>query len=230
MSSPTLLAFDTSTEFCSVALYADNRYFTQTEKLGNGHSNVLLPWIDEFVNSASISLKTIDGILFGAGPGSFTGLRIACGVAQGLGFGLDKKVLPVGTLLATGYKHRQLNKRIAVLNDARMSECYAALYQCDENGFHCVSQEQIIKPEEATDWVRQSQASLVVGTAIGVYPMNFEIPALYAHPDAQSMIQWYLDTQETSQALWIKSDLAAPLYVRDRVALTIKERAQGEKL
>ena len=230
MPAPTLLAFDTSTEYCTVAFYANKQCFSRTEKLGNGHSDVLLPWIDEFVSDSSSNLKAIDGILFGAGPGSFTGLRIACGVAQGLGFGLDKMVLPTSTLLATGYAFRDQARRIAVLNDARMNECYGAVYQRDEKGFHCVSREQIVKPELAPDWIAQNGADLVVGTAIDVYPMIFTVPSHYAHPDAQAMIQWYLDTQEDSKALWIKSDLAAPLYVRDRVALTIKERALGAKL
>ena len=99
------LAFDTSTEFCSVAL------------LNNG----------QLVQSAGIQLADIDGVLFGHGPGSFTGLRIACGIAQGLSFGLDKPVLGVSTLKSIAFHFRDQAKRIAVLNDARMNECYAAI-------------------------------------------------------------------------------------------------------
>ena len=76
MGKPVLLAFDTATEYCSVALAYKAQVYCRTEKLGNSHSECLLPWIDELIKNAGISLKDLDGILFSSGPGSFTGLRM----------------------------------------------------------------------------------------------------------------------------------------------------------
>lgn len=230
LDSRTLLAFDTSTEFCSLALLARGKRFCRTDRLGNGHSDVLLPWIDEQLKEAGIALGDLEGILFGAGPGSFTGLRIACGVAQGLGFGSDKKVLGVCTLDAMGYACRDKARRVAVLNDARMNECYGAVYETDETGFHKVVAEQIVKPQDACRWVAEHEAGFAAGTAIDVYPMELSVPVCKTHPEAGQMIDWYLGTEAQSGALWVKSELAAPIYVRNRVALTIDQRRQGEKL
>ena len=230
MASNSLLAFDTATEYCSVALETEEGIVERTEKLGNAHSESLLPWIDEMVKKAGLQLKDIEGIIFSAGPGSFTGLRIACGVAQGLAWGIDKKVLPASTLAAMAFRFKAKAPRVAVINDARMNECYAAVYAVSEYGFIVIQSEHLIKPEKVGLWLKQMQAGFVTGTAIGVYEMDIEIPSEYAHPSARDMIEWYRATQSVSEKLWTDPDKAAPLYIRDHVALTINERQQGAKL
>lgn len=230
MSLTSLLAFDTATEYCSVALWTPQGTFSRTEKLGNSHSECLLPWIDELAKRASVTLNRVDGIIFSAGPGSFTGLRIACGVAQGLGYGLDKKLLPASTLTVMAHHYRNRAERIAVLNDARMNECYAAIYQCHPEGFRQLISERLIKPAMVNDWLAVNEVGLVTGTAIGVYDMGLTVANEYCHPDAEFMIDWYRDCEQQAKALWTDSDKAAPLYVRDHVALTINERLQGAKL
>ena len=230
MASNSLLAFDTATEYCSVALETEEGIIERTEKLGNAHSESLLPWIDDMVKKASLQLKDIEGIIFSAGPGSFTGLRIACGVAQGLAWGIDKKVLPASTLAAMAFRFKDKAPRVAAINDARMNECYAAVYASDDNGFEVIQSEHLIKPEKVGLWLKQMQAGFVAGTAIGVYEMDIEIPSEYAHPSARDMIEWYRATQSVSEKLWTDPDKAAPLYIRDHVALTINERQQGAKL
>ncbi len=230
MASNSLLAFDTATEYCSVALETEEGIVERTEKLGNAHSESLLPWIDDMVKKASLQLKDIEGIIFSAGPGSFTGLRIACGVAQGLAWGIDKKVLPASTLAAMAFRFKDKAPRVAVINDARMNECYAAVYAMSDNGFKVIQSEHLIKPEKVGLWLKQMQAGFVAGTAIGVYEMDIEIPSEYAHPSARDMIEWYRATQSVSEKLWTDPDKAAPLYIRDHVALTINERQQGAKL
>ena len=230
MASNSLLAFDTATEYCSVALETEEGIIERTEKLGNAHSESLLPWIDDMVKKASLQLKDIEGIIFSAGPGSFTGLRIACGVAQGLAWGIDKKVLPASTLAAMAFRFKDKAPRVAVINHAPMNECYAAVYASDDNGFEVIQSEHLIKPEKVGLWLKQMQAGFVAGTAIGVYEMDIEIPSEYAHPSARDMIEWYRATQSVSEKLWTDPDKAAPLYIRDHVALTINERQQGAKL
>ncbi len=224
----TLLAFDTSTEYCSVALLVNGQRYERSERLGNGHSDRLLPWIDELTHEAAIRTSEIDGILFGAGPGSFTGLRIACGVAQGLAYGLDKKVIGVSTLAALGYHFKDKASRIAVVNDARMNECYVAIYETRDGVFAEIEVAQLISPDRIGDWCAAHDVGFVVGTAVGVYEMNLTIEAEFAAPDATFMIQWAqgVDVSE----LWVDAEHAAPLYVRNRVALTIDERRQGERL
>ena len=229
-TNPILLAFDTATEYCSVALSTHGQTLSRTEKLGNSHSECLLPWISDLVKKSGIELQNIDGILFSAGPGSFTGLRIACGVAQGLGYGLDKKLLPTSTLTAIAHHYRNRASKVAVLNDARMNECYAAIYENGPEGFKQLTEEQLIKPSEVNDWLCDHDVKLAVGTAIGVYEMGLTVENEYCHPDAQYMIEWYRDCGASLQSLWTDPDKAAPLYVRDHVALTIDERSKGEKL
>ena len=93
-----LLAFEASTRCLSVALWCDGALTEKSADVPNGGSERLLPWANELLADAGLDLKQLDGIAFGAGPGGFTGLRLACGVAQGLAFGLDIPVVPVGTL------------------------------------------------------------------------------------------------------------------------------------
>lgn len=229
-TNPILLAFDTATEYCSVALSTPQKTLSRTEKLGNSHSECLLPWISDLAKECGIELKDSDGILFSVGPGSFTGLRIACGVAQGLGYGLDKKLLPASTLTAIAHHYRNEASKVAVLNDARMNECYAAIYENSEAGFRQCTKEELIKPTEVNDWLIGHGVKLAVGTAIGVYEMGLTVQNEYCHPDARFMIEWYRDCEKSLEGLWTDPEKTAPLYVRDHVALTIDERNKGEKL
>lgn len=226
----TYLAFDTSTEFCSVAIIVNDTVTQRLERLGNSHSDFVLPWIDEVVKANGVTLKEIDGLLFGAGPGSFTGLRIACGIAQGLAYGLDKPLIGVSTLKAIAYHYRHETTKIAVLNDARMNECYGAIYEVVDGVLNEVQPEQLIKPENVVHWLNMYEVQLAVGTAIGVYEMNLTIPAKFQAPEARFMIEWALGQKDSLAQQWQAAEFAAPLYVRDRVALTIKEREAGQKL
>jgi len=95
-----ILALETSTEFCSVALYLDDKILTQEILAERRHSEIVLPMVQEILADAELTLAQLDGIAFGAGPGSFTGLRIACGVAQGLAFATNLPIVGVSTLEA----------------------------------------------------------------------------------------------------------------------------------
>ena len=145
-----------------MALSVDGKRVQKLERLGNSHSDYVLPWVDEIAKDLGVSLKTIDGILFGAGPGSFTGLRIACGIAQGLAYGLDKPVIGVSTLKSLAFHYRHEAQRIAVLNDARMNECYAAIYAVESDRLVEVEPEQLIKPENVSVWLQMHNVALAV--------------------------------------------------------------------
>ncbi|MGA7778937.1 MAG: tRNA (adenosine(37)-N6)-threonylcarbamoyltransferase complex dimerization subunit type 1 TsaB, partial [Paraburkholderia sp.] len=146
MTRTVLLALDTSTEFCSVALLSaaidaalvpvsEPRVWVRHEATGAVSSTRLLPAIRELFDEAGLVLADCDAIGFGAGPGSFTGLRTATGVAQGLAFGLNRPVVPIGTLLACAESVRLRDPsvtRVLAALDARMDEVYWADYAWDD--------------------------------------------------------------------------------------------------
>jgi len=121
-----LLALETSTEWLSLALSTDGSVVTHRQKAGQQASQLVLPQIQALLDKADLSLSQIDGIVFGAGPGAFTGVRIACGVAQGLGLGLSKPVVGVNVLEAMAASVDANHVIVAI--DARMGEVYYACY------------------------------------------------------------------------------------------------------
>ena len=135
--SPTVLAIDTATEVCSVAVLHGDRLTELVEVVGQRHSERVLPMIDAALAKAGLSLGDIDVFAFGAGPGSFTGLRIACGIAQGLAYGKRKRVVPVGNLRALAARAFAMvteGDLLLAAIDARMNEAYCAVYRRDEAG------------------------------------------------------------------------------------------------
>jgi tRNA threonylcarbamoyladenosine biosynthesis protein TsaB len=129
-----LLAFETSSQWISVALSCAGEIREREAQLPNGGSEVLLPWVDALLAEAGLAMSQIDGFAFGAGPGGFTGLRLASGVVQGLAYGLDRPVVPVSTLAAVALD-AGVQGDVWALLDARMSEVYAARF--------CVDGEQV---------------------------------------------------------------------------------------
>src|SRR5664279_1025988 len=124
-----LLAFETATRRLSVALWQDGALIERAEEISNGGSERLLPWVHELLAEAGLALAQIDGIAFGAGPGGFTGLRLACGVAQGLAYGLDVPVVPVSTLEALALASGESD--VWACLDARMNEVYSGAYRVE---------------------------------------------------------------------------------------------------
>ena len=120
-----LLVIDTSTEYCSAALWLDGRIQAFRVLAEQRHSSLLLPMVDELLRESNISLRQLDGIGYGAGPGSFTGLRIACAVTQGLAFGADLPVVGVSTLESLAAQTGA--ERVLTVLDARMAEVYCCL-------------------------------------------------------------------------------------------------------
>ena len=122
----TLLAIDTATEACSVALLHAGKMFSRYAVIPRLHAQQVLPMVRELLDESGIELKQIEAIAFGRGPGAFTGLRIAVGVVQGLAFALDKPVLPVSNLAAIARRawRDQGADQVAVAIDARMDEVY----------------------------------------------------------------------------------------------------------
>ncbi|GAB4481916.1 MAG: tRNA (adenosine(37)-N6)-threonylcarbamoyltransferase complex dimerization subunit type 1 TsaB [Burkholderiaceae bacterium] len=229
-NAPILLALDTATDVCSVALAIGGEIVESSETVGHAHSARLLPMIDALLAQRGLRLADCDAIAFGAGPGSFTGLRIACSVAQGLAWGAGKRVIPVGNLaaLARGVfdLHPAVVRTVAAV-DARMHEAYCAVYERRDGA--CV---ELAPPALATAaalvaLVDRWRPDAVAGDALTAFPelagqlaTGRRLPALRASAAAIAAIA--LDAWRTGRTVAPRE--AAPLYVRDRVALTVEER------
>lgn len=224
-----IVALDTSTEWCSVAAGDGTRWFEERYHAREAHSEHLLPMIERALAACGYSLATLDGIAFGAGPGSFTGVRIACGVAQGLALGADRPVVPVGTLEAIAFADH--GERVVACLDARMREVYIAAYERD--GANCVelASPAVIAPDRATrpDDGRWRGA----GNGFAAYPWLAAHLALdsvddAAVPTARAIAAIALPRLAAGRG--VSAAEALPFYVRHRVALTAAERAAGVTL
>jgi len=146
-----LIALETSAEACSAALWVENEIIERFAVVPREHSERILPMIGEVLAEAGVSRKALDGVVFGCGPGSFTGVRIATGVAQGLAFALDIPVVPVSTLeiLAQGVRREHGASRVLAAFDARMDEVYWAACVVDDEGLmRIVGDQRVCRPGE----------------------------------------------------------------------------------
>lgn len=228
-----ILALDTSTEWLSVAVHDGRMTAAVRERAGNAASERILPLTARMLAEAGTSLQALGGIAYGAGPGSFTGVRIACGVVQGLAFGADLPVFGVPTLGAiahTAWRTRGWSRVLACL-DARMKEVYVASYIRQGETWTRVGDPVVRKPAEA----RLADAGPWYGAGEGfaAYPdlaRRLQLVDVDASivPDAQSVAEWAWPHLVAGEGM--EPSAAQPLYVRHRVALTTAERAAGLRL
>ena len=222
-----LLAFDTSTETLSVAVAHGGRLLTRSEPGGARASTALLPAILELLAQSGLVLSQLDAIAFGCGPGSFTGLRTACSVAQGLAFGTQAQraeavpLLPVDSLLAVAEQARADSgaSQIVAALDARMDEvytgCYAhvdGLWQRDGD-FALLAPEAVLLP---AGWLLAGNAGAVYGARLA------GAPGIAALPTALAMLRLAPQLLDAGEA--VPAHLALPRYIRDKVAKTTAER------
>lgn len=227
-----LLAFDTSTDTLSIALQAGERTFAFHERVSTRASDLILPQIQALLNQANIQLKDLHGIAYGTGPGAFTGVRIACGVAQGLAFGLNLPVVGINTLHALAQASGA--QKAMVCQDARMGEIYFATLERQGEGWRETLATALYKPDDlpevsGTAWLGIGSAWAVYADALQArYHAALQDVDAAAAPDAKAILQLAIPlfrdgkTQPASEA--------QPLYIRNRVALTTQEREQGQKL
>ena len=228
-----ILALDTSTQWLSVALFDGQRAIAMREHVGSGASERILPAIGEMLAGDGTSLANLDGIAYGAGPGSFTGVRIACGVAQGLAFGAGKPLFGVSTLEAIAQSAWRTHgwQRIAACLDARMHEVYVAAYERKHNGFTIDREPVVGKPDAIEPMTGEGWHG--AGDGFVAYPA---LAARLGLVDCDGAI--IPDAQSIAECAWpqvlagrgVSADEAQPLYVRHRVALTTAERASGARL
>lgn len=224
---PYILALETSTEHASVALLRGQQLSTREAVGTQMHSQTVLVLLQDLLLEADITLAQCDALAFGAGPGSFTGVRTACGLAQGLAFGANVPVVPIVSLLAMAEAARAAGAGddiVAVL-DARMGEVYWAQYRyLDE--WHIVSAPVLSK---AADVKPQGQVA-VCGNGLTAYAEEFTQLGsakryLNVMPHAAHVARLAATSVNNGEILHARD--AQPLYLRNKVALTIKERQAG---
>lgn len=242
-----LLALETSSDRCGVALlrtHADGttRLHLAAHDGAAEHSARILPLIDSVLAEAGVSREAIGAVAFGSGPGGFTGLRVACGVTQGIAFALDIPVVAVPSHAAVAWRLRDDPAPVRVIAlDARMDEIYAAVYRQSGDDTVCLQAPVLITAAGLAPWV-QAQAE-----AWGVQPDDDAglcvagdcAPALHRagglrpswlrdaplRPDAEAVAWLGLAAWRAGET--VPAEAAQPLYVRDKVAFTTRERAEG---
>ena len=226
-----ILALDTSTEFLSLALQLGDITFTHFEQAGAKASELILPQIKALLDEAKITLKELDGIAFGAGPGAFTGVRVACGVAQGLGFGANLPVVGVNTLLAVAQTSGE--DKVIVCLDARMGEVYHAAFEKINGVWIEQSETKVCKPEAAPvldgSWLGAGSGWVVCGEILSsIYAQNVTKIMVEITPTAEAIL--HLAAPTFAAGLAKPASEAMPIYIRNRVALTTLEREAGQRL
>ncbi len=223
-----ILALDTSTEFCSVALWQDGVVIERCELAGQKHSEMLIAMLDALLKDAGFRIKEIDGIAFGKGPGSFTGVRIACGATQGLALGAEIPVVGVCTLEALAEASGQ--PRVIAVLDARMGEVYHAAYQKHDDVWTTLSEPCLCKPEAApsvsgVDWFGVGSGFAAHGAALQArYLGQLQGVDGTAVPQAAAIAA--LGAAQFALGRGVDAAEALPLYLRDKVALKTSERMQ----
>lgn len=227
-----LLAFDTSTEFLSVAILRESELFCFDELAGQTHSQRILPEIQNLLKRTELQLSDLNGLVFGAGPGSFTGVRIAAGVAQGLALGSALPVLGVCTLMALA-QGSGADKVLACL-DARMGEVYFAAYVKQGDAWQTVHAPGLFKPDAVpavtgNDWVGAGSGWQTYGEILSTrYPSQISELQPQLMPQAGAMLQ--LASADFASGRNFHAADAMPIYIRNRVALKTAEREQGQRL
>jgi tRNA threonylcarbamoyladenosine biosynthesis protein TsaB len=220
-----LLAVETSTELCSVALLRGGELFVEEVLAGNRHSELLPAMIRRLFERAHLAAMQMDAFAFGQGPGSFTGIRIACGVVQGLAFAAQRPVVPVPSLLALAEQSNE--SRVIAAVDARMGEAYVAAYVRNGPDWDEVVAPRLIDVHavpplpgdgwagtgsgfDRHEWLRDAWHASIERRTQGDLPRAAAIARIAARRFARGEA--------------IPADRAAPLYLRDKVALTTAER------
>lgn len=215
-----VLAIDTATEQCSVAVRVDGRTFEQRVLTARGHAELLLPMVDKVMAEAGCMLNDLDGLAFGRGPGAFTGVRIAVGAIQGISLGSGLPVVGISTLAAVAQQFVAAGESVLVCMDARMNEVYWGIYSRDLDGaLTLVGKESVGPPGNVS--LGGQHVVMGVGTGFQAYPvlkeqfqgLRFDDTAL---PNAQA-VAW-LGESALYRGEGLPASGAQPVYLRDQVA------------
>jgi tRNA threonylcarbamoyladenosine biosynthesis protein TsaB len=221
-----LLALDTATELCSAALWLDGALSAREATRERGHSELILPMIDELLHSAGVGLSQLDAIAFGRGPGAFTGVRLAAGVAQGLAFAADLPLLPISdlrALAAQALDAADAPRRALVCQDARMNEVYWGCFERSAQAVLLLGAEAVAAPASVAlppGWgasVVRGAGSGFAAYAQGLATVAGQLSGVFPdlRPRARE-IAWLAAQDGLASA--IPAEQAQPVYLRDDVA------------
>lgn len=216
-----LLAIDTATERCSVALLVDGRIVERAAETPRGHAELVLPMVEAVLAESGLTLQQLDGLAYGRGPGAFTGVRIAVGVAQGLAYGANLATVGISDLAAVAQQFASAGARILVCMDARMNEVYWGRFEATPDGLvRAVAPERVDRPEA----VEAGDATVFAGTGFSAFAQlaaGREAGAVHGAilPHAREIA--LLGAAELRAGRGEPADRAQPVYLRDRVA-TVK--------
>ncbi len=225
-----LLAVETATEACSAALLIDGKITEKFCITQNGHSKLILPMVDSLLSEAGRQASGLDGLAFGCGPGSFTGVRIATGIVQGIAFALDLPVVPVSNLAAVAqdFFDRTQENVAFVAMDARMNEVYWGVYRRNALGFAELLGLEAVTPANEIEFPDIPG----VGIGTGWKEYSQELLSRLSHrvirheddnlPRARAIAR--LGAEGFKQGLQVSVDQAMPVYLRDKVAKKESER------
>lgn len=224
-----LLAFETATEACSVALWLDGDVRERFEVAPRRHAELALPWADALLAEAGVARTQIDAVAVGRGPGAFTGVRLAIAIAQGVALGLDRPLVPVSTLAALALPAARARPGAPVLAaiDARMGELYVAGYRWAGNDLHALLDERLAAaPQVALEG--EGWSGVGTGFAAGEGALASALAASLAAVDA-SALPHAADTARLGVRAFeaggaIAPELVEPAYLRNDVALTLVQQ------
>ena len=226
MRAMRFAAIETSSDWCSVALWTDGEVAAIERRVGVRHSEMVLPMLERLLAQRRLAVRDLEAVAFGAGPGSFTGLRIACGVAQGLAFASGIPVLGVSTLEAIAEESGA--PRAVVCLDARMHEVYYSALERTPAGWREAVETQCVAPAAAPlppggGWHGCGNGCAAYAEALAAR-LGASLAATAPEAHASAMAVARLAAPRLAAGQGVDAALAAPLYVRDKVALTTQER------
>ncbi len=224
-----ILAIETATESCSAALLINGEIQSILSIEPRKHSELILKMMDDLLAKADLSLNRLDALAFGCGPGSFTGVRIACGVIQGAAYGADLPVIPISTLqtLAQGVYRQYQEKKILVAVDARMNEIYWGKYQLNQFNIMTLSDTEkvmsadLIEIPKNTDWVGAGDGWTVYADLIK--QVNPAIMTQYSDQLCEAQDVALLAVEAFKNHQYHTADTAIPVYLRNKVAKKAKK-------
>ncbi|MFZ7343144.1 tRNA (adenosine(37)-N6)-threonylcarbamoyltransferase complex dimerization subunit type 1 TsaB [Avibacterium volantium] len=225
----TLLALDTSTEACSVALLHKGEIIHLDELAQRTHTKRILPMVDEILSQSGVTLNQVDALVFGRGPGSFTGVRVGAGIAQGLALGADLPVIPISnltTMAQQAYEQYGTTQVLCAI-DARMNEVYFSQLQAQKVrsdfgeffDWQALVRERVCTPEAVLQLAQQTEDCVKVGTGWQAYPqlatLDWAKDSDITLPSAKAMLPLALPYYWQKQ--WISAVEIEPVYLRNEV-------------
>lgn len=224
-----LLAFETSTEACSVALWRDGDVLERFEVAPRRHAELALPWADALLAEAGLARAQLDAIAVGRGPGAFTGVRLGVAIAQGIALALDRPVVAVSTLLALAARAPARAERVIAAIDARMGEVYVGAFARDGAGWRALQAEAVGAPDAVV--LPEGNVWAAVGTGFDAADgaLRARLGTRVDHVDAAALPH-AADVARLGAAMFARGEAVAPerlepAYLRDNVALTLSEQA-----